>query len=210
MGALNGSLSYARFFVEGELPTDFRQVFLEAIQHRAFEALSADTEDEERVGWCNIEHPLDVDFDHHKLYYNEYINVALRIDKWRIPGALLKAYTTEAERTYMAKHGKDKLRKSEKDDIKAIVSADLKKKLLPSMKTIDMSWNVHTGVVRFWNQSGKTLEMFQDLFEDTFKMSLVPDNPYISALRHDLDDDQGLALAEASPAIFHRDDDALV
>lgn len=207
MGALNGSLSYSRFFVEGELPSDFRSVFTEAIQHRAFQPLTAESDSEESVGWCNIEHPLDTDFEPTKLFYNEYLNVGLRIDKWRLPGALLKAYLTEAQRAYLAKTGKAKLRRSEKDDLKAVVTADLKARLLPSMKTIDMSWNVHTGVVRFWTQSGATLEMFQDLFEETFQVRIVPDNPYVGALQYKMTDDQALMLNDLAPAIFHQNED---
>lgn len=209
MGALSGSLSYTRFFVEGELPHDHRNIFAEAVQHRAFEPLTSESDDEERVGWCSIEHPLDTEFDVDKLFYNEYLNVALRMDKWRLPGALLKAYCTEAERAYMHKHGKTKLRRGEKDDIKAVVTADLKARLLPSMKTIDVSWNTHTGVVRFWNQSGKTCEQFQEFFEETFRLRLVAENPYVSAILYDLDDDQGLRLAELEPSIFHEDEESL-
>ena len=80
--------------------------------------------------------------------------------------------------------------------------------LLPSMKTIDMSWNVHTGVVRFWNQSGKVCEAFSDLFEDTFGMRLVPDNPYIGALQYELTDKQTERLAEIEVTIFHEDVEA--
>ncbi len=203
MGALNGSLSYTRFFVDGDLPPSHREVFTDAIKRGAFEPLEADSDDVERMGWCSIEHPLDMDFEPEKLFFNEYLNVALRMDKWRIPGGLLKAWCTEAERTYMAKHNKDKLRRSEKDDIKAIVTADLKARLLPSMKTIDVSWNTQTGVLRFWNQSGKTCEVFMDLFEKTFGLQLVPDNPYIGALQHEMSDAQLGLLAGIEATIFH-------
>ena len=205
MGALNGSLSYSRFFVEGELPPDYKAVFEEAVQHRAFEPLDAAGEDDERMGWCSIEHPLDTEFDQGKLFYNEYLNVALRVDKWRIPGAILKAYCTEAERKYLAQHNKEKLRRGEKDDIKAVVVTQLKSKILPSMKTIDMSWNLHTGVVRFWNQSGKTCESFMDLFEKTFAVRLVSDNAYIGALQYEMSDKQTEKLAEIEATIFHEE-----
>lgn len=204
MGALNGSLSYTRFYVEGSLPSNFRKVFLDAVRLYAFEPLKPEDDDEERHGWCNIEHPLDLEFDEHKIFFNEYMNLALRIDKWRIPGPILKAYCTEAERDYLAKNNKEKLRKSEKEDIKALVTADMKRRLFPTLKTIDMSWNVHTGMVRFWNQSAKTCELFQDLFEQTFNLRLVPDSPYISALQGEMNGDQMSLLPQLEPTTFHR------
>jgi DNA recombination-dependent growth factor C len=190
--------------VEGDLPPKFRQVFTEAVQARAFQPLTAEDEEEERMGWCSIEHPFDLEFDEYKLFYNEYMNLALRIDKWRIPSALLKAFCTEAERKYMWENNKEKLRRSEKEDIKAVVIAELKGKLLPALKSIDVSWNTHTGIVRFWNQSSKVCEAFQDLFEKTFQVRLVPDSPYISALQFEMPDDMLAALPDSEPATFHR------
>jgi recombination associated protein RdgC len=205
LGALNGSLSYTRFYVEGELPPNFRQVYTESVQAFAFEPLTAEDDDnEERTGWCNIEHPFDMSFDEYKLFYNEYLNVAMRTDRWRIPAALLKAYCTEAERKYMLENGKEKLRRGEKEEIKAVITAELKNRLLPSLKTIDVSWNTHTGIVRFWNASARVCETFQDLFEDTFGLRLVADSPYVSALQFEMTDALLAALPESEPATFHR------
>ncbi len=207
MGALQGSLSYTRFYVEGDLPPEFRKVFTEAVQQRAFEPLTAEDEEEERSGWCTIEHPLDANFDNpFKLFFNEYLNLGMRVDRWRIPANLLKAYCTEAERAYLQQNNKDHMRKSERDEIKEMVTAELKRKILPTMKSIDMSWNIHTGIVRFWNQSGKTCEQFQDMFEKTFNLRLVPDNPYISAIQFEMDDSATTYLTQIEPTIFHRDD----
>lgn len=203
MGALQGSISYSRFYVDGELPAKHRDVFTEAVQEGAFFPLDPDSDEEESRGWVNIAHPLDWDFDPHKLFFNEYLNVALRIDKWRIPGNILKAQCIEAERRWMLKQGKDRIGRREKNDIKAIVTAELKQKLLPSMKTIDMSWNVDTGVVRFWNQSTRACEEFMDIFEDTFRLRLVPDSPYLGALQYGLDDTQTEHLAGLEPTHFH-------
>ena len=203
MGALTGSISYARFFVDGELPDDFRAVFLTAIQHGAFQPLDPAEDEEERRGWVNIQHPLDWDFDLHKVFYNEYLNLAQRIDRWRIPGNLLKAHCVEAERRWMKEQGKSRIGRRIRNDIKAVITAELKAQILPTMKTIDMSWNVNTGVVRFWNQSAKACEEFMGIFEDTFRLRLVPDSPYLSALQYGLDDDVTERLANLEPTHFH-------
>ncbi len=203
MGALSGSISYSRFFVDGELPPDFRAVFTEAVQLACFQPLSPDEEEEESRGWVNIEHLLDWDFDPTKIFYNEYLNVALRIDKWRIPGNLLKAHCVEAERRWMRDQGKSRIGRRVRNDIKAVVSAELKRQILPSTKTIDVSWNVNTGVVRFWNQSALACEEFMGFFEDTFGLRLVPDSPYLGALQYGLDDEASALLASLEPTHFH-------
>ncbi|MEL6182777.1 MAG: hypothetical protein AAFS10_27730, partial [Myxococcota bacterium] len=170
---------------------------------RLFVPLTAEDEEEEHVGWCSIEHPLDLDLDAYKVFYNEYLNMGMRIDKWRIPTPILKAHYTEAERDYMADNNKERLSRDEKVNLKDMVTAKLKRRFMPSMKVIDMSWNTHTGVLRFWNQSSKTCEQFQALFEDTFQMSLVPQSPYTDALQFSLTDAQVEHLSVLEPSVLH-------
>jgi hypothetical protein len=52
--ALKGSLTYARFFVEGTLPDDFRERFMRIVRLRAMKPLEPDDEDLERSGWAKI------------------------------------------------------------------------------------------------------------------------------------------------------------
>ncbi|MBC7174243.1 MAG: hypothetical protein H5U40_17495, partial [Polyangiaceae bacterium] len=61
MGAIRGSISFSKFHVRGELPDDFRERFVEAIQLRAFRDLDPAEDLPSRTGWCSIEHPFDVD-----------------------------------------------------------------------------------------------------------------------------------------------------
>ena len=208
MGALNGSISFKRFYVEGEpsLNPAGKQNLVERIQTMIFTPLDVDGEDEERVGWCSVEHPLDLSLDVHKVFFNEYLNLSMRIDKWQIPSPIFKAYYTEAERDYMAAQNKERLSRGEKVNIKDMVTAQLKRRLMPSMKVIDMSWNTHTGVLRFWNQSTKTCERFAALFEDTFQLQLVPQSAYTDALQFKLSDAMVGQLADLSPTVFHTDE----
>lgn len=203
MGALNGSISFTRFYVEGDLPANFRDDFVDRINTRIFAPIAPEDEDTERMGWCSIEHPLDLDLDAYKVFYNEYLNIGLRIDKWRIPSPILKAHYTEAEREYMAEHNKERLSRDEKVEIKERVEIKLRHRTMPSMKVIDMSWNTHTGMLRFWNQSAKTCELFQAFFEDTFQMRLVPQSPYTDALQFELTDDQVELLSMLEPSVLH-------
>lgn len=203
MGALKGSISYTKYYVDGELPHDFKVMFVERVQQFAFLPLTAEDEDEERTGWCSVEHPFDLDLDEHKVLFNEYLNLGLRTDKWRLPGALVKAHTTEAERAYLEEHKKQKISKREKEDIKAVVEQKLKQQLLPTMKVVDVSWNLHRGELRFWTQSAKACEQFEEFFEQTFGMPLVLEAAYTSALECELDDAQLSWLEQIDATTFH-------
>ena len=203
MGALNGSLTYAKYYVDGDLPADFRDSFTERVQQSTFVPLAAEDEDEERTGWCSIEHPFDLELDRHKIFFNEYLNLGYRTDKWRLPSALVKAHYTEAERKYMADQKKTKVSKREKEDIKAVVEQKLKRQLLPAMKVIDVSWNLHRGELRFWTQSAKVCELFEEFFEETFGVTLVPETAYTSATEYELGDKELGLLEQIEATTFH-------
>lgn len=202
LGALQGTLTYKLFYVDGELDDDFKKNLVEQVNHRAFQVLEPEDEDEERYGWVPIENPLNIEFDLYNILFDHFINLGLRHDKWSVPSNLLKAHVSQAEREYMADNDKERLSKFEKEDIKAMVHKKLRERSLPRMKVIDMSWDIQSGRVRFWNQSDKTCELFQGLFEDTFGLKLLPANPYINAIKLDLTPDELTELPEVQPTDF--------
>lgn len=203
MGALRGSISFAKFYVRGDLPEGFRDTFVERIGVRAFRALTVEEDAEQRTGWCSIENPLDCELDHAKVFFNAYLNLGYRIDRWQIPAPLFNAHFGEAERAYLAKRGREKLSKREKEELKIAVSRKLRKQLIPVMKVIDLSWNLETGVVRFWNQSPRVHEGLEELFHDTFELSLVPESPYTAAAAIGLTTAQAAAFESIRPTAFH-------
>ncbi len=153
--------------------------------------------------WCSIEDPLDFDLDHAKVFYNAYLNIGLRTDRWQIPAPLFKAHFAEAEREHLKKRGRDKLGKREKEELRAVVSRRLRAQLMPVMKVIDLSWNLDTGVVRFWNQSPRVHEGLSELFADTFELELVPESPYTAAREIGLSDAHARAFEALKPTAFH-------
>lgn len=202
MGALQGTLTYKLYFVEGEIPGDMKATFLAGIKHRAFFPLTPEDEDEERIGWVPIDRPLDTEFYNDNVFFNDFVNLSLRHDKFVIPSQLLKAHAAQAERAYMAQNDKKKLSKFERDDIKDMTRRQLKEQSLPRMKTIDMSWDLGQMRVRFWNQSNKMCEIFQGYFEDTFGLRLIPANPYTHATQMGLGSDAVARLESVEPSQF--------
>lgn len=203
MGAFEGSLTFKTFFVDGEPAAGFQDGFLTAIRERAFVELTPEDEEDRRTGWVCIERPLDTAFTRDKVFYNQYIALALRIDRWALPSALLKAYLDEATREYLEKNDTPRLGRREKDELKDLVTKKLKRRLVPSMKVIDCVWDTASGIVRFWTHSAAVCEEFQELFEDTFGLRLVPDSPYTAAVDLDvLDDDQLERFVQLEPEWF--------
>jgi recombination associated protein RdgC len=210
MPALRGPLTYARFFVEGELPNDFSDRFMRSIRQRAMKPLLPEDEDLERSGWCTLGEPMELDMTHESVFYNEYINLGFRTDRWSIPSPMLKAKVKEAESLYLSRKGKERLSRTEKKELKELVSKKLRKQLSPAMSVIDFSWAINDGIVRFFSLSPRKGALMMELFQRTFSLSLVPESPYILACRvspsQHLSKQAELAWEELEPTLLGHGD----
>lgn len=187
MGALRGSLTYSRFFVVGDLPDDLPSASTKRIRANASQPLNPDEDVSERHGWCAIEDPMITDLDHESVFFNEYACLGLRIDRWVVPKPLLNAHLRDAEEALLEKKGLEKLGKKARADLKLFVLKRLRRQLMPSTKSVDLVWNVQTGVARFFSQSERIHLLVQELFEKTFRLKLVPESPGTAAERRGLD-----------------------
>lgn len=177
MGAIRGSLTFTRFFVIGDVPEDLAGATLPRIRAEAFKPLVAEEDISSRHGWASVEDPYDTDLDHNKVFYNEYVVLAMRIDSWSVPGPLLKAHLADAEEALLKKRGLEKLGRKAKADLKIAVMKQLRKSLIPTTKSIDLVWDQRTGLVRFFSHSPKMHELVQELFEKTFRLQLLVESP---------------------------------
>ncbi len=183
MPALKGSLTYTRLFVDGDLRKDFRDAFMKSIRLRAMKPLEPDEEVPERAGWCTIGEPFDVEPAYEDVFYNEYLNLGYRTDKWVIPPTLLRAKVREAEAAQLARKGRERLTRQERTELKELVVKRLRKQLAPATRVVDLSWSLDEGLVRFFSQSDRAILAMSDLFHRTFGLKLVPEAPYTLAAR---------------------------
>jgi DNA recombination-dependent growth factor C len=200
VSALRGSLTYARFFVEGEVPDDAHDRFLKAIRKNVLQPLVPEEDAPERTGWCRMAEPFELDLSYEDVFWNEYLNLGVRTDRWAIPGPMLKAKVREAEAELLKQKGRDRLTKHEKKELKDMTAKQLRRQIAPSTRAVDLSWSLNEGVVRFFSQSDKRAAFMIDLFEKTFKVKLVAESPYTLAARLGLTKAQELAWQEAEPS----------
>ncbi len=183
MPGLKGSLSYTRLFVEGELPDDFRARFMRSIRLRAMKPLEADDDALERSGWCAIGEPFELELGYENVFYNDFVNLGFRTDRWVIPAALVRARMRETEAAYLEKKGRERLSKREREELKEVVVKKLRKQFVPAMRVVDFSWSLDEGLVRFFSQSARPIAAVGELFNKTFGLKLVPEAPYTLAAR---------------------------
>jgi recombination associated protein RdgC len=200
MPALRGSLTYARFFVEGNLPDDLHFKLLKAIRQRVMKPLEPEEEAVERSGWCRIGEPMELEIGHEDVFYNNYVNLGFRTDRWVIPGPLLRAKLREAEKVYLQKKGRERLTRKEKAELKELVSKRLRRQMDPRTRAVDVSWSLDEGIVRFFSPSAKLGALLEEHFTKTFpSLKLLPEAPYTLAARLGLSKAQSTAWDEMEP-----------
>ena len=199
MSALKGSLTYARFFVEGEPPDDFADRYMRAIQKNALSPLVPEEDVPERSGWCRMGEPFDLAPAHHDVVFNEFLNLGFRTDRWAIPGALLRARLRDAELAFLDRNGRERMSRAEKKELKDMVSKQLRREVPPRTRAVDVSWSLNDGIVRFFSAAAAPAGIMSDLFTKTFKLKLVPEAPYTLAARLGLSKAEEAAWLAAEP-----------
>ncbi len=199
MSALSGSLSYQRFFVEHALPRDFVTKSHDKILALAMRPLSPNEPEAERSGWCVLGEPLDLELDRSRVFLDGFVNLGVRSDKWAIPSALFKTRIREAEQQERARKERDRLGRKEKAEIKEVVTRELRKKILPTVRVADLSWSLDEGVIRFFSHSKKSTLTMLELFEKTFGFEPIAESPHTQARRLSLSDDELRAWEAIEP-----------
>jgi hypothetical protein len=143
-----------------------------------------------------------LELDSAKLFHDSYVLLGFRVDRYRIPGALLKSQIADEEQRLLVRSKKTKLSRNEKLEIKERVVMRLRKKVLPTSKAFDVAWHLDSGTVLFFGHSKRTLADFCALFEQTFSLPLVEDSPYTAATRAGLSRELERALKDVEPVSF--------
>jgi hypothetical protein len=141
---------------------------------------------------------LDAEFN---LISENTTGLTYRIDSLRIPASLLEAHTQEREALVMAERGVDSLPRQERAELKELVRRELRRRMLPSMKGVDVVWNNGIGLVALQLVQG-AIEEISELFLRTLGKNLLPEDPYSAADVAGWGDRPGKLLANAEPADF--------
>jgi recombination associated protein RdgC len=203
LGALSGSMGAARYHVRGDLPKDVRRSYLERIRLRTFVPLRVDEEAEERAGWCTLAQPFDLELTTPKIFQGPYLTLGLRADRYRFPPAVLHAELAQASQALREKNGQERLSRTQKAELKVRIVQRLRRKYLPSMRAVDLVWNLDRKELYFWSGSAAMRQHLGALFELSFGLELVPSSPWVDAERLAATVEQRSRLQEATLTAFH-------
>lgn len=177
MGLIKGPLTFSRYRIGGTLPDRFPDFFQERIRRYAFQKIWR-TADEKASGWTSLENVLEADFPYASYAQGRYMLFCLRVDRKSVAPSLLRLRIMEAERNRLAETGQKKLYHEQREAIRESVRLELLGKSLPVPSFHEVCWNVPDNTLIFGSLSDKVFAELQDLFKESFSLSLIPCVPW--------------------------------
>jgi hypothetical protein len=177
MSLRKGTLTFARYRVIGALPAHFPDFFAERIRKHAFATVWR-TADEKATGWTGLDDPLDNDFPFASYAQGRYLLFSLRIDRKTVAPALLRLRILEAEKAKRVETGQQRLYREQREAIREAIRLELLGKTLPVPSFNEICWSAADNTLLFCCLSDKVFEDLQELFRDSFQLTLYPHVPW--------------------------------
>lgn len=179
MGFLSGRVTYVRFQVSGDPPVPFDESILEkARAHAIGRHGAADPTDGVSAGWAGGDHVLDATFDLGKNVLDDALHLGMRVDTNKVPGALLRAYTTiETEMRALANptgRPSKSDRQEAKEAARVRAEAEAADGRFRRMAYYPVLWDGRAGALYAGVTSLSVLDRLQGLFRETFDRTLEP------------------------------------
>jgi recombination associated protein RdgC len=167
-----GSVSFARFKVEGDVPKDTRKWLSTALRASAFEALDPKGEDERTAGFVELENPGRTEFAVGDVFLGMHALFAWRVDKLRIPGNQVRAELLRWTQAFEQKNSRAPGRR-EKAEQKDTIRRALRSKTEPSTKTFEVSLDLAGRELFLWATSRAVVEEVQAALESRLSIKLI-------------------------------------
>ena len=147
----------------------FRDLFVEAIQAHAFVSHASPEDASTAVGWCHANDLLATDFsDPGDWSFGPYIVLGLRMDRRKVPAALLRASIAAALRDWCARNDRDRCPSAVKTEIKEGVTRGLLRTTIPHASVVPVAWNIQDGTVILGTHAEGDIGLCRLLFKNTF------------------------------------------
>ena len=182
MGLLSGAASFMRFSVEGDLPDSFWDFVADRVAAHSFQDID-DTLDEFSIGWVSVVNMFDADFAYGAYAAGDNVVLSMRADERKVSPSVLKKCVMKEEERIKKEKQIPRLSRSALLEIKERVQTQLIRKAVPVPAVYDVCWNLSSGTVFFFSTSKKAMVLLEELFKETFGLSLVLQVPWLTAGR---------------------------
>ncbi len=189
-----------RFSVEGELPESFWDFVAERVAAHSFRDID-DTLEEYSIGWVSVASMFDADFAYGSYAAGDYVVLSMRVDERKVAPAVLKKCVLKEEERLKRERQIPRLGRSARLEIKERVRTQLARKSVPVPAVYDVCWNLGDRSLFFFSTSKKAMSLLEELFRETFDLSVVLQVPWLAA-GHLINDEGALRLDALQPAVL--------
>ena len=166
---LKGNVSFT-VFKPGKAPESIEETQKTLTGH-AFQKLEVTDPRDESLGW--VDALLCFDNEHFSsLMHDTFFVFAMREDKYSFSAAQLRPYIEEAEFVFKRENNLEYIAAQQKKEIKDQVVRRMKTNSYPKTTVTEVAWDLDSGLVYLFSQSGATVAKFTDLFEKSFETPL--------------------------------------
>lgn len=203
MGVTSGSLSARLWRVNEAIPARFDETFERNLKRHSFRPVAVERGELRSHGWTNVRQMLDTDLSLDRVLFGGIISMGLRVDRISVNPKLFKArLQQEIDKAMRGAEGKGRLSDEKKTAIEDKVRLELLKAAPPSISLYEMAWRLETGMVVFASTGAALNQVFADLFQETFNLTLEPQFPFFRAQRWARRESVEHVLRDALPAPF--------
>ncbi len=200
MGFIKGTAGYVRFAVEGELPENIWDFIADRVVAFAFRDIDESYE-EDSLGWVSVTNMFDTDFEFASYAAGNYVTLSMRLDERKVSAAIVKKFVQKEEERIKKEKQIPKISRSMRVEIKERIQNELMRKALPMPSVFDLCWNLEDSTLLFFSTNKKAQALLEDLFKESFGLSLIQQIPYLCG-EHILNEDDMDKLARITPDVF--------
>lgn len=173
--------SLRRYRVEGSVPAPASDAFAQRLTDRRFRPLSA--REERTYGWVTADNLLLTTFDADTLLRGEQVVLALRIDRRRVNGRLLRAQMDLELRARVKAASEDgagprRMKRDERQELKQHLQQELLRQTSPSVDAHTVLYDPRRRLVSVLSLARPVNEALCVLWQDTFESTLAPLTPW--------------------------------
>lgn len=181
----SGAVSMTRFRIAESVTRELLNEVPQRLKQFAF-LLIDDIAEERGWGWANIDDMLDTEWKASPPEKGEFFAFTLRVDRRRIPSAIMKKEVTIAlreEEERAKEQGRKFVSRDRKNELRAQVKLRLLTRTMPVPASFEVVWNTNTGIVYFTSTSARVVQLFMNQFTLSFGLQLEPLSAYALADR---------------------------
>jgi len=178
MGFFSGRITFTRFRIIGPLPGLFGLEHIKRLQNLAIGKQRTASSDGVEVGWTAGDHILDTQFDLAKNVVNDVLHFALRVDTFKIPSDLLRAYFQIELQALAATNPSGLPSSRQKKEARQVARERLEEEAKDGRflkrKAVPVLWDGQSNELLAGTTSVTLLDRLHTLFQSTFGMDFEP------------------------------------